>query len=470
MTGELLQHGINGSSRAQIIPEEAWRYHLKIALVIPPVRDFYFTPQRASFLGPALLYDEIVREGFECEIFNGCSGKARRTQLPVELSYLAPYRGKEGFFKHYYRFGKLPAHLAGGILQWKPDIVFISSFAFCYALEAIEVANALRDAGYCGPIVFGGAGVSAHPAYYLQHTSATSAFVGEADTCLDAILRNPAGAPGMWYLEKENIISSASVAAKEFRPVILPMQRSSGVQYYSGMFTRGCPMKCGFCSSRLHMPGFRKASLSLIKELLEKTAWDKKSHLNIEDDAIVRDFDYLLEILYYYKKCAGGNATFSLENGIDYRALNKEKLKALAKQGLTKLNIALVSIDAAIAKRYGRTVSLDIFSEVVEAAHSHGIPTTAYLIAGLKGDTHEGVRRGLMFLSQLPVLIGISPFYPVPGIQDFEDRHFFDTISPRLCAGTSCYPWHDISTRELVELFCEARSINFSRREKNRYH
>ncbi len=414
------------------------------------------------------MYNEIIREGFECKTFNGCSGKPRRAQLPDELSYIAQYLGKEGFFKHYYRFGKLPAHLADETLQWKPDIVFISSFAFCYAIEAIEVAHALRDAGYHGPIVFGGAGVSAHPAYYLQHTSVTSAFVGEADDCLDAILRNPTRAPGIWYMENEGVISSEAGFAKEFRPVLAPMQRSSGVQYYSGIFTRGCPMKCGFCSSRLHMPAFRKASLSSIRGLLQKTAWDNASHLNIEDDAIVWDFDYLLEILHHYKKFAGGNATFSLENGIDYRALNKEKLKALAKLGLSKLNISLVSIDSDILKAYGRFGALDIFSEVVEAASSHGISTTAYLIAGLKGDTYEGVRRGLMFLSKLPVLIGISPFYPVPGIQDYEDRHFFDAISPRLCAGTSCFPWHDISTRELVDLFCEARNINFRRREK--YH
>lgn len=429
----------------------------------PPVRDFYFTPQRASFLGPAILYDEITREGFECKIFNGCSEKSRPTQLPEELSYLAPHLGKEGFFKHYYRFGKLPKNLADEVIQWQPNVIFISLFAFCYALEAIEVVEALRMAGYNSTIILGGAGISAYPEYFLRFTSANFVFCGEADHAIKNILHAPKRTAGMWYCEKEEIVHTQSPTVHNFLPATVPMRKSSTVQYYSAIFTRGCPMKCGFCSSRLHMPLFRKASLASIQELLEKTAWNNASHLNIEDDAIVWDFEYFIEIIKFYKMFAGRNATFSLENGIDYRALDKGKIQAMAELGLSKLNIALVSTDNHVLKHYGRNTLVEKFAEIVEAAHKSGIPTTAYIIAGLKGDTYEGIMKSLRFLSSLPVLIGISPFYPVPGIQGFEDKHFFDSISPRLCAGTSFYPWHDLTTDELVQLFCEARNINIQK-------
>ncbi len=388
--------------------------------------------------------------------------------MPEELSYLASYLGKDGFFKYYNRFGKLPCLLSNEIIRWKPDIVFISLFAFCYAPDAIEIVTALRKAGYHSKIILGGAGVSAYPAYFLRHSSADFAFAGEADCAIKNIIRKPKSTSGMWYFENEEITHNDPAPVKEFYPLIVPVRKSSGIQYYSGIFTRGCPMRCGFCSSRMHMPGFRKASLYSIKELFQKTDWANPSHLNIEDDAIVWDFEYLLEILNLYKISAGSNATFSLENGIDYRALDADRVKVLAKLGLSKLNISLVSIDPAVSKNYGRTGYPDKFSEVAEAAHLHGISVTGYLIAGLKGDTYDGVRKGLNFLSSLPVLIGISPFYPVPGIQNFEDLSFFNAIPPRLCAGTSCYPWHDISTEELVELFCEARKINLTRREKFR--
>lgn len=372
----------------------------------------------------------------------------------------------EGFFNHYYRFGKLPDLIADEVIHWKPDTVFISLFAFCYATETIEIVSALRRRGYYSTVILGGAGISCYPAYFLNNSSANFAYAGEADHGIRNILHDPKNSPGMWYFEKEEITHNKPLFAKDFFPLIVHMRKSSGIQYYSGMFTRGCPMQCGFCSSRLNMPVFRKASLFTIKELFKKTIWTKPSHLNIEDDAIVWDFDYLLEILKLFKNTAGNDATFSLENGIDYRALDSHKVKALAELGLSKLNISLVSIDDGILKNYSRTGYTYKFSEVAETAHLQGISTTAYLIAGLKDDTYDGVREGLKFLSSLPALIGISPFYPVPGTQHFEDLSFFNTIPPRLCAGTSCYPWHDnISTRELVDLFCEARKINLARRE-----
>lgn len=417
-------------------------------------------------MGPALLRNEIVQKGFVCKIFNGCAGKAKKTQLPDELSYLAPHLGREGFFKHYYRFGPLPEKLALEVVAWKPDIVLVSLFAYCYANEALETVSALRKAGFDSMIILGGAGVSANPEYFIRRSSANYAFAGESDGMIKNILLYPNRVAGMWYFEKERIAQGISICANNFQPSIAYLKESAGVHYYSAMFTRGCPMKCGFCSSRLHMPKFRKTPIDAIKELFQKTAWRDLSHLNIEDDAIVWDFEYMLEILYLFKNCAGSASTFSLENGIDYRALNKEKIKVLANLGLSKLNIALVSIDNTILKRYNRSGSIENFMEVVESAHLHKISITAYLIAGLKGDSFNIVRRGLEFLSTLPVLIGISPFYPVPGIQDFKDLSLFDAIHPRLCAGSSFFAWHDMSTEELIEIFCESRNINLDRRNR----
>ncbi|MCX7679174.1 MAG: radical SAM protein [Spirochaetes bacterium] len=361
----------------------------------------------------------------------------------------------------------MPKTLACEILSWHPEAVYISSFAFCYALEAIEVAHELRKNGCRAPIAFGGAGASCHPTYYLKRSSAEFVFQGEADEAIARLLHEYAIAPGVWRKVNNEIVHNEISIPHEIFPAISFIRRSTHISYYSGIFTRGCPMQCGFCSSKLSMPTFRKAALPLVEEVFLKTAWNGRPHLNIEDDAIVWDFDYLITIINYLKKTAGNLATFSLENGIDYRALDVEKVKLLAQSGLTKLNISLVSIHRDILEQYNRTADIDKFVSVVEAAHRCGVPTTVYFIAGLKGDTYARVKETLKFLSSLPVLVGMSPFYPVPGIQDFENLDVFDRISPRLCAGTSFYPWHDLTTDELVSLFCEARMINFQKKSES---
>jgi len=154
----------------------------------------------------------------------------------------------------------------------------------------------------------------------------------------------------------------------------------------------------------------------------------------------------------------------SLIDGVDYRTLDAGKVRTLAGLGLRQLNIALVSLDGRVMETYGRRSDPGRFEEVVEAAASSGVPVTAYLIAGLRGETAASVREGLAYLAGLPVLIGISPFYAVPGISGFEDRSVFDDKPPRLCAGTAFHPWHDCSTDGLVSLFREARRINLSRK------
>jgi hypothetical protein len=57
--------------------------------------------------------------------------------------------------------------------------------------------------------------------------------------------------------------------------------------------------------------------------------------------------------------------------------------------------------------------------------------------------------------------IGVSLFYPVPGLPGFRDLKIFDTLSPTLCCGSSAWPWNNsLSTETLVTAFRIARVIN----------
>ena len=433
--------------------------------MIPPVRDFYFTPQRASFLGARTLAEILGRSGVDCRIFDGTGARGRAAELPVELSYLAPYLGSEGFFKRYYRFGMMPEHLAGEIADWGPDHVLISSFAFCYAAEALETAVACRQRMPHAVISAGGAGVSAYPDYYLRTSAVDYAVAGEADGVIVKFLADPLSVPGVHCRKpgKEDDTGNP-VPPDDFAPVLRRMKVSRNVAYHAAMLTRGCPMHCSFCSSRLHMPTFRKAGLDRVGEMFNglRNAGGRV-HLNIEDDTIASDFSYLLSVLELFRSSAGSDATFSMENGVDFRTLDAVKVRTLAVMGLRQLNISLVSTNKEVLSHYGRSAMTERFEEVVFAAADSGIPVTVYIIAGLKGEPAESIRNGLRYLARLPVLIGISPFYPVPGIQGFEDRGIFDRLSPRLCAGTAFYPWHECSIEELVSLFREARSINLGK-------
>lgn len=135
----------------------------------------------------------------------------------------------------------------------------------------------------------------------------------------------------------------------------------------------------------------------------------------------------------------------------------------LKRRNLTKVNISLVTADVETAFSYGRRYTHDEFMQVIHASSTLGIPITAYLICGLPGEKYDSINSGLDFLARLPVLIGVSIFYPVPGIEGFTDNDLFDQISPLLCRGSSFQPWGKCTTEELVRIFMKARALNMSK-------
>jgi len=173
--------------------------------------------------------------------------------------------------------------------------------------------------------------------------------------------------------------------------------------------------------------------------------------------------DFLVAALDILDRCSGGNYSFSMENGVDFRTLNDDILKLLKRRNLSKLNISLVSADVRTALRCGRRYTRDEFIRVVHVSSSLGIPVTAYLICGLPGEGYDRINAGVDFLAQLSVLIGISIFYPVPGIEGFTDTGIFDKLSPLLCRGSSFHPWNDCTIEELVHTFMRVRALNMSK-------
>jgi len=100
----------------------------------------------------------LEKRGIECRVFDGSAGRGKPAPLPDELAYLEKYLGAEGFFKRYYRFGPLPERMAADIAAWNPDRVLLSSFAFCYAAEAMELADAVKKRLPGTPVILAGRG------------------------------------------------------------------------------------------------------------------------------------------------------------------------------------------------------------------------------------------------------------------------------------------------------------------------
>lgn len=438
---------------------------MRVALVIPPVKDFYFTPQRASFLGVHTIAEILSASGTGCRVFNGTQAKGKTIPLPGELSYLSPFMGREAFFKSYKRFGPENAALVRTIREYHPDWIFISCFAFCYALEAMELIRDLKAVMPGIPLAAGGAGATVYPEYFLRNSPCDFVFAGEADEAIMRFLENPADAPNTYRRCGAGITPPSSISVPDhFAPVMVKTNETRDKIFYSTMISRGCSRKCTFCSVRLVFPEYRKAIPGDIDGMFCRLKGSaKRPHINFEDDNL--EFESLaeaLDILWFYTE---GNYSFSMENGMEFRSLTPERIGTLAEYNIRQFNFSLVSADRELLKECGRDYSPELFTDIATHAESLSLPVIAYLISGMKGDTVNSLYESVAFLSELPVLTGISTFYPVPGTRNYEERSFFDGISPRLCAGSSFYPWNQCSTDDLVGVFLHARRLSLAKRK-----
>ncbi len=464
---------------------------LKAGIAIPPVFDFYFTGHRFSGLGGEVLHRLLQENGCAVQYWNFPLQKKKGRQLPLPqtLDFLKPHiianeDGRLSFFTRYQRFGPSFSECADQIVSASPDILFISCFAFCYADSALELAAAVRNAAPKISIAIGGAGVSAYPEFFMQNPNIDFAFTGEAEVSVPAFIKaiksgsadlsdlsfaSFSRVPNLYCKNNNKIVApviTKQTRAEEIAFVLKKTNETGNAVYFTTSLSRGCPKKCRFCSNFLcHGRDFRVIPISTIKNALcaislTLTETEKPVYINFEDDNLLLAPDYFLNVLAAFKE-KFHRVFFLAENGLDYTQLTPELVKTLVGLGVRQFNLSIASTHLPILAAEQRNAAFSGYEKVVRILEEHQIRSITYFICGFKKDTKKTIAANIAYLAKQPTLIGISLFYPVPGIYDFTDKTRFDAGPAILCAGSSAFPWNQsLTTAELVTAFRLSRFVN----------
>jgi len=448
----------------------------KAVVAVPPVRDFYFTPHRASALGARSLARELERTGWKTSLMNlPLMGNVRTVTLPGELEYLKPFilqneTGPLSWFTAYHHFGPSFSDAAEMIVREKPDALFISSFAWAYAGEALELAEAAARRIPGLPIIIGGHGPTSLPDYFLKAPHPvnpgrplfTQVIAGEVEGYGELLRCEMSGER---YLDLR-----ISEKIGELQPIAGESIRRAGRRSISITLTRGCPLKCRFCSNHIcHGRQFRSSPPEQWEKEVIRVAESESEqagpfHLNIEDDNILFLKENFFRFLERLKK-RYPEITFSAENGLDYMLLEREDIHKLKKLGFTHLNLSLAVLSGASRKNEHRNGNPEKLIELIYKCREEGLTLTTHFICGLKGDRSGDIVKTLKFLDRLPTQIGISNFYPVPGLEGFKNMDIFLDRLPGLTLGSSVYPWTEaLSSTQMITAFRLARWSNFRKK------
>jgi len=450
---------------------------LKVLLIAPPIQDYYDTEIRHFPLG--LLYLKAAINHFhpdvEVRIIDYHHGRGKRSiPVPCELSYTRKYFTKNDLspfssFYHYYHFGEAFDAIMDEIGLINPDLVGITSMFSTYYFEVQEIASRLKRQCPHIKIVLGGAHASIMPEEIIKNGCADYVVIGEGEQAIVELVSHLKGERGI------NDVASLAYRIDDkimFNPVknyeieMIPSPVDKGFDYSLYrvkdrpmcmiLTSRGCPYQCSFCTThRVFGRGHRQRKIdSIIHEM--KLYYEKGIRFfDFEDDNLTLNRDFIIGL------CRRIEETFKPDkpaltamNGVSYWHLDKDILNAMKDAGFISLNLSLVSRERN--SDLLRPMDVERFKEISWLAYEMGFDVTGYYILGLPGQSINEMIASLELLASLPITVGASPFYLLPGSRLAEgiaiDRERM--MQARLTALGG-------NAQDIYTLFILSRIINF---------
>ncbi|MFA4889244.1 MAG: radical SAM protein [Candidatus Omnitrophota bacterium] len=320
------------------------------------------------------------------------------------------------------------------IAQFKPDIIGITIFSYCYkrAYELVELIKAARI-----PIVAGGPHISAVGKKILLDTGIEFAVKQEGEYTLLELIKemgetNPDFSQVRGLIWRNSLGEVIENPNREFIADLdslpLPDYDSFGIGKYICykekmrplITSRGCPFGCNYCSVRLSMgQNFRaRSAQNVFKEI--KYFYDRGvRNLDFNDDCFSLDKRRAEEIcdLIIQNKL---KIRFQLYNGIRVDTVDFSLLKKMREAGCYFVSYGCEAGNNKILKIINKGITLEQVRETVNLTNRVGIRNSVNFIVGHKEESYQDALDTLNFARSLPTdFVNFYNLLPYPGTEAF---------------------------------------------------
>jgi anaerobic magnesium-protoporphyrin IX monomethyl ester cyclase len=457
-----------------------------ILLIQPPVQDFYLTAKRTLPYGLACIASALRRQGFSVSILDGlATPKSRPRAYPTEMDYLKAFYGRPdlspfGLFHEYRHFGYSFEHIGNMARASGAFLVGISSLFTAYSDMALETARTVKAFHPECMTVLGGHHPTALPEAVLRHEAVDYVLRGEGEAGMPQLAealregRDPAEVPGIGFRRPDGSFHlnppamMASLAdyphpALDLMPHHYYRRKSAGSAVI--VSSRGCPMKCSYCSVGASGLSYRRRTVdSVIAEIQEGVNLWNVRFIDFEDENLSLDREWFLRLLNEITKRFGApGLELRAMNGLFAPSLDETVIRAMKKAGFRTLNLSLGTTSAARIKRFLRPDVRSAVDAAIGSAHKEELKTVTYIIVGAPGQTADESVQDLLYLAARPTLAGVSVYYPAPGSIDFEAVSRSGLLpDPFSRMRSTALPISDTTSRlESVTLLRLGRVLNF---------
>ncbi len=416
---------------------------MKVLLIQPPIEDFYDTPIRTYPL--ALLYLATKIQAIaDVSILDFRTNRKpkilRRHPFPdLDHYYRDGVSTPLSFFARYYRFGCDYEEMKNEITARTPDVVAISSLFTTYSLEAIEVAQCVKEVNREIVTVIGGTHPTLFPEHALKSPYVDYVIRGEGETpffrLVAALEQGRADSVGEiegvclksgqgLYISGIHVENNIDLVPDR-RLVNSGDYRIGKKKYAFFLTSRGCPFHCAFCG-RPSVP-YRRRGLESIKQEISECLDANIQAVDFEDDMLTLDLGRFRQVLGLFH---GTGLTLSAMNGIYAGGMDAAILDDMFAAGFRRLNFSLVDASQSVTERQRRPCGTDFLS-LLPFLESSPFLTEVHFIIGLPDQRPEDIVNTIIFLMGKRVLLGPSLFYLAPNSAIFS-RMVGDAWEPNI--------------------------------------
>jgi len=315
------------------------------------------------------------------------------------------------------------------ISGFKPDIVAISSVTQNYGYARTYSRIAKKHGAL---VIIGGVHITAAPESLAE--SMNIGVLGEGEYVFADLIRiysefgkipweKAKTLPGIIIWRNGEVIYSDKppCVIEDLNSLPMPARdRLSPEQNNSIITSRGCPHKCGFCSSQAfwsHGKRVRFLSPSKIAEELEYIAYNRKNlFIDILDDLFCANRNRIRELIKILdEKKLLNPIKYHVNCRADY--INDELAELLELLGVKSVGIGFESNNQAILTYLkGEKISIDDNLRAIQILKNHKISIRGTFIIGSPGEGHKEIMDTYEFISKNPIdLFDVFILTPYPG-------------------------------------------------------
>ncbi|MDD2901437.1 MAG: radical SAM protein [Syntrophales bacterium] len=383
-----------------------------LLLINPWIYDFAAYDFFARPLGLLYLASYLSSQGYAVHLLDCLDTPQARTgafgtgRYPKEI--IPTPEALRGIPRRYGRYGIREADFKARLAALpRPDAILVTSL-MTYWYPGVQAAISLaREQFPAAPVILGGIYATLCPEHAREHSGADAVVTGPGEAALVHQLA-ALGLPGPALLPLGALDSQPYPALDLlFHLPYLPLLTS-----------RGCPLDCSYCASRLLQPRYQRRQPSAVVEELRH--WQSRLNLRdvaFYDDALLLDAEnHLLVILEELAK-QDLSFRFHTPNGLHARLITPEVARWLHRAPFKtlRLGVETVALGSARLDRKLQAGELEAALRYLQEAGFRGEKIGVYLLMGLPHQEENEISHSIRRVKELGGAPVLAQYAPIPG-------------------------------------------------------